>query len=220
MALANFDDSIVTLILQFACIDESSLLSIGLVNKKFNALLFRDKIFIEELQTRMLPACYLADSRQYYVFIDKKEWKFETLVDLLVLSPVTTSLIFCNSYLSAMKLKNNLLTRDYAVGVVCASMEVTEQERTIRSFRIGNFHHLICSQIDPCDIHVAQLGVIINYDIPRRYRNYIRNIGRRSRYQRVTAISFVLPDKLSLLEKYGKLFGAKIEELPMNLAEI
>jgi len=63
--------------------------------------------------------------------------------------------------------------------------------------------------------------LVINYDLPISREKYIHRIGRSGRFGRKgVAINFVTPAEAKSLNEIEKFYNTKIDELPMDLAEI
>lgn len=53
--------------------------------------------------------------RQFYIFIQKEEWKFETLCDLYEAVNITQAVIFCNTKRKAEDLTRQMTQRQFTV---------------------------------------------------------------------------------------------------------
>ena len=70
-------------------------------------------------------------------------------------------------------------------------------------------------------IDVQQVGLVINYELPKLETQYIHRIGRAGRFGRKgTAINFVLPNESEKLKSLEKHYNTQIDELPYNLDEL
>jgi superfamily II DNA/RNA helicase len=70
----------------------------------------------------------------------------------------------------------------------------------------------LCAGID-----VAQVSLVINYDLPTNRENYIHRIGRSGRFGRKgVAINFVKSDDVNVLRDIEQYYATQIDEMPMN----
>lgn len=70
-------------------------------------------------------------------------------------------------------------------------------------------------------IDVQTVNLVINYDIPYSLEQYIHRIGRTGRLGKVgVAINFVTEGNATTLSLIQKEYGSKMEELPLDLANI
>ena len=82
----------------------------------------------------------LEGMRQYYIAVEREEWKLDTLCDLLddVLEPTTPRMVFCNIRRNVLWLAERKAERDYQ-SILCMHGDETQQERTAvwREFQNG-----------------------------------------------------------------------------------
>jgi len=70
-------------------------------------------------------------------------------------------------------------------------------------------------------IDVAQVSLVICYDLPNSRELYIHRIGRGGRFGRKgVAINFVKDDDVRILRDIEQYYSTQIDEMPMNIAEI
>jgi superfamily II DNA/RNA helicase len=63
--------------------------------------------------------------------------------------------------------------------------------------------------------------LVIDYDLPVSKEKYIHRIGRSGRFGRKgVAINFVCEDDVRALREIEKFYNTKIEEMPMDVAEL
>ena len=81
--------------------------------------------------------------------------------------------------------------------------------------------NLLCTDIIARGIDVQQVGIVINYDIPKYKETYIHRIGRSGRYGRKgVAINFVNNDELGAMRDIETFYRTYVEELPKNFNEL
>ncbi|CAA6670544.1 unnamed protein product [Spirodela intermedia] len=111
------------------------------MNKPVRILVKRDELTLEGI-------------KQFYVNVNKEEWKLETLCDLYETLAITQSVIFVNT---AARLTGN---SDPVVS--------------------GAHHHRSPCPWDRC----PAVSLVINYDLPTQPENYLHRIGRSGRFGR------------------------------------
>ena len=114
--------------------------------------------------------------KQFYVFVDKEEWKYETLCDLYETLSITQAVIFCNTRRKVDWLTEKMRSRDFAVSSSHGDMEQTERDLIMRHFRSGESRVLITTDMLSRGIDVQQVSLVINYDIPTNRENYIHRL--------------------------------------------
>lgn len=158
--------------------------------------------------------------KQFYVNVERNEFKFDTLGDLYDLISVAQSIIYCNSKKMVNELTYNLTSKNYTVSSIHSDMTQEERSRIVKEFRNGESRILISTDLLSRGIDVQQVSVVINYDVPSSIDNYIHRIGRSGRFGRkgvaINLITFTDISKLHEIEKY---YSTIIEELPETFME-
>ncbi|XP_002129439.2 eukaryotic initiation factor 4A-I [Ciona intestinalis] len=159
--------------------------------------------------------------QQFYVFVEKEEWKLDTLCDLYETLTITQAVIFSNTRRKVDWLTEELQRRDFTVSALHGDMDQGDREVIMREFRSGSSRVLITTDLLARGIDVQQVSLVINYDLPSNRENYIHRIGRGGRFGRKgVAINFVTDDDKRTLKDIEKFYNTKIEEMPMNVADL
>ncbi|KAE9553314.1 hypothetical protein FO519_003480 [Halicephalobus sp. NKZ332] len=158
--------------------------------------------------------------RQFYIMIEKEEWKFETLCDLYDTVNITQAVIFCNTRKKVEELAQNMEARKFTVSYMHGEMEQQERDLIMREFRSGSSRVLITTDLLARGIDVQQVSVVINYDLPGNRENYIHRIGRSGRFGRKgVAINFVTNADERALKDLETYYNTQIEEMPSTIAD-
>lgn len=159
--------------------------------------------------------------KQYYVNVDKEDWKFDTLCDLYDSLTITQCVIFCNTKRKVDWLSSKLLQSNFSVVSMHGDMRQEDRDKIMSDFRSGHSRVLISTDVWARGIDVQQVSLVINYDLPEIMENYIHRIGRSGRFGRKgCAINFVTRDDFSQLKNIEKFYRIKIKPMPANLDEL
>lgn len=163
----------------------------------------------------------LAGIKQFSVNVEVEEYKLETLIELYGSINIGQSMIYVNTKQKANFLQENLFNEKFVIGVIHSDMSSTERSDVIKLFRSGKLRILISTDLLARGIDVQQVSIVINYDIPNNYENYLHRIGRGGRYgKRGTAINFLtIKDKQKIADIQNN-YNIVIEPLPKNYEEI
>ena len=159
--------------------------------------------------------------KQYYVPLDKDEWKLEVLCDIYEGLSIKQALIYCNTRERAEWLYTNMTKRDFTVSLIHGDMDAQARGDRMLEFRKGATRVMISTDLLSRGIDVQQVSSVINYDIPSltSKETYIHRIGRSGRFGRKgVAISLVTPTEYRNLKQISEIYQFVIEELPSNLA--
>ncbi|CAG7889764.1 unnamed protein product [Brassica rapa] len=159
--------------------------------------------------------------KQFFVAVEKEEWKFDTLCDLYDTLTITQAVIFCNTKRKVDWLSEKMRTNNFTVSSMHGDMPQKERDEIMNQFRSGDSRVLITTDVWARGIDVQQVSLVINYDLPNNRELYIHRIGRSGRFGRKgVAINFVKSDDIKILRDIEQYYSTQIDEMPMNVADL
>jgi len=159
--------------------------------------------------------------RQFYISVEREEWKLDTLCDLYETLTITQAVIFSNTRRKVDWLTEKMHERDFTVSAMHGDMDQKERDVIMREFRSGSSRVLITTDLLARGIDVQQVSLVINYDLPTNRENYIHRIGRGGRFGRKgVAINFITEEDKRALQDIEKFYNTQIDEMPMNVADL
>jgi translation initiation factor 4A len=160
--------------------------------------------------------------RQFYINVEKEEWKLDTLIDLYDTLNITQAVIFCNTRKKVTWLTEQLKAQNFTVSSTHGLIEQKERDIILKEFRSGSSRVLITTDLLARGIDVHQVSLVINYDIPKQnYEKYIHRIGRSGRFGRKgVAINFVTNEDFHILKEIERFYATQIEEMPAHIADL
>lgn len=158
--------------------------------------------------------------KQFYVNVERMEYKFDTLCDLYNMISVSQSIIYCNSKKLVDELSFKLRAKEFTVASIHSEMSQDERNDVVRRFRSGESRILLSTDLLSRGIDVQQVSIVINFDIPYSIDNYIHRIGRSGRFGRKgVAINLITYSDIRKLHDIEKYYSTQIEELPENFTQ-
>lgn len=158
--------------------------------------------------------------KQYYIAIQNDNMKFETLKDLFSCISVSQCIIYCNSVNRVTELYRAMIDDGFSVSYIHSSMNSVERGIEFTKFRNGGYRVLISSNVTARGIDIQQVGIVINFDIPKCQHTYLHRIGRSGRWGRKgMAINFVTRRDIHSIKKIESFYSISMEELPNNFTE-
>eukprot|EP00500_Bicosoecida_sp_ms1_P001877 CAMPEP_0203809774 /NCGR_PEP_ID=MMETSP0115-20131106/2516_1 /ASSEMBLY_ACC=CAM_ASM_000227 /TAXON_ID=33651 /ORGANISM="Bicosoecid sp, Strain ms1" /LENGTH=421 /DNA_ID=CAMNT_0050718533 /DNA_START=92 /DNA_END=1357 /DNA_ORIENTATION=+ len=159
--------------------------------------------------------------KQFYVAVDREDWKLDTLCDLYETLTITQAIIYCNTRRKVDWLTEKMTSRDFTVSATHGDMDQRERELIMKEFRSGSSRVLITTDLLARGIDVQQVSLVINYDLPTNRENYIHRIGRSGRFGRKgVAINFVTAGDVRYMKDIEQFYNTQIDEMPMNVADL
>jgi translation initiation factor 4A len=158
---------------------------------------------------------------QYYVPLQKEEWKFDALCDIYKQLNVNQALIYCNKRQRAEWLAEKMTAEGFPLSCIHGEMDVEERRNRMQAFRSGTVRVLISTDLLARGIDVQQVSLVINYELPAQRENYIHRIGRSGRYGRKgTAINLICTDEMNAMKDIESHYQTIIKDLPDDLANL
>jgi ATP-dependent RNA helicase len=159
--------------------------------------------------------------KQFFVAVEREEWKFDTLCDLYDTLTITQAVIFCNTKRKVDWLTEKMRSNNFTVSSMHGDMPQKERDAIMAEFRAGETRVLITTDVWARGLDVQQVSLVINYDLPNNRELYIHRIGRSGRFGRKgVAINFVKSDDIKILRDIEQYYSTQIDEMPMNVADL
>ncbi|KAH9706979.1 eukaryotic initiation factor 4A-III-like [Citrus sinensis] len=177
--------------------------------------------------------------KQFFVAVEREEWKFDTLCDLYDTLTITQAVIFCNTKRKVDWLTEKMRGYNFTVSSMHGDMPQKERDAIMGEFRSGTTRVLITTDVWARGLDVS---LVINYDLPNNRELYIHRIGRSGRFGRKVlffffffkkkkiividigitqlSINFVKNDDIKILRDIEQYYSTQIDEMPMNVADL
>jgi superfamily II DNA/RNA helicase len=159
--------------------------------------------------------------KQFFVPLDKEEWKFEVLCDIYSQLHINQAMIFCNKQARADWLAMKMKDAKFTLECLHGGMSAEERKQKMDDFRSGSCRVLITTDLTARGIDVQQVGTVINFDLPTDKSNYIHRIGRSGRFGRKgLTINLVGPNEQKMKKEIEAYWSTNWEPLPNDLSSI
>ncbi len=140
---------------------------------------------------------------------EKRRW----LDNLLLVEQPESCIIFCNTRMTVDRVHNFLILKGYSSKALHGDIPQNQRLRTMEQFKHGDFSLLVATDVAARGIHVDDLALVINYDVPVEKDSYVHRIGRTGRAGNVgKAITLVTGDDIISLYEIEEHIGALISE--------
>ena len=153
--------------------------------------------------------------KQYFIAINDDREKYLTLKDLYQHISLSQCIIYSNSVKRVIDLYEAMKEDGFPVCCLHSNMEKHERENVFKEFRKGSSRVLISSNVTSRGIDIQQVGVVINFDLPKDIHNYLHRIGRSGRWGRKgTGINFITRRDIQKMKEIEQYYSTQIQELP------
>jgi translation initiation factor 4A len=171
----------------------------------------------------LLPAdeVTLDGIKQYFVSLEREDWKLPVLLDLYQQIAVNQALIYVNKRQKAEWLAKQLAAQGFTLEYIHGEMDVAQRKKRMEDFRSGVVRVLISTDLLARGIDVQQVSMVINYEMPIQRENYVHRIGRSGRYgKKGVAINLVYGDEINAMKEIESHYTTTIAELPEDLSSL
>jgi ATP-dependent RNA helicase RhlB len=121
------------------------------------------------------------------------------------------ALIFTNMRHSASRLARDLQLNGFRSQHLTGDLPQNRRLSIIKDFKDGKFAFLVATDVAARGLHIDDLKMVINYDIPQDCENYVHRIGRTARAGNTgKAITFASEGTADHLEAIESFIGMKI----------
>jgi ATP-dependent RNA helicase RhlB len=114
----------------------------------------------------------------YHVSLEEK---MITLLGVLKKYQPRNAVFFVNTKQSAIKLANRLKANGYAADFLIGDMPQTLRLKVIENFKDGKLSWLVATDVAARGLHIEDLDLVVNYDLPLEAETYVHRIGRTAR---------------------------------------
>lgn len=146
--------------------------------------------------------------------------KYRTLKNIIYTENPETVMIFCNTRERVMRLYNKMREDKFLVGQLHGDMSQDKRIFIIKDFKNNKFNILVSTDVAARGIHIDDISLVLNYDVPHDKENYIHRIGRTGRKdsfgKAVTIVSSIDKKYLEEIEDYVNYKIEEIEDIDYN----
>jgi ATP-dependent RNA helicase RhlB len=107
--------------------------------------------------------------------------KLKLLLGLLKKHDPKNVLIFTNTKQGAVRVAACLAGNGYECDYIIGDLPQKKRIKIIDNIKAGKLRYLVATDVAARGLHIDDLNMVINYDIPEDYENYVHRIGRTAR---------------------------------------
>jgi len=142
--------------------------------------------------------------------VSKRE-KFSLLLGILEREKPESVLIFTNTKRRAEEVSRRLEFNGYPSTFIIGDLQQKKRLAIINGMKQGEVKYLVATDVAARGLHISDLPLVINYDIPEDYENYVHRIGRTARAGKSgKAISIACEEFVYGLPAIEEFIGMKI----------
>ncbi|XP_028966897.1 probable ATP-dependent RNA helicase DDX46 [Galendromus occidentalis] len=155
------------------------------------------RILIKPIEILVGGRSVVCKEVEQYVLIVSEEDKFLKLLEVLgKYGAQGSAIIFVDKQEHADALLKDLMTASYNCSVLHGGIDQFDRDSTIVDFKNGKFNVLVATSVAARGLDVKQLILVVNYDCPNHYEDYVHRCGRTGRAgNKGFAYTFITPEQ-------------------------
>lgn len=166
------------------------------------------------VRVMVTPSATTADGVTQAVHHTSHDAKADLLLSLLG-ADKDTALVFTRTKHRADRLGRMLGSAGHKVAVLHGDRSLSQRRAALEGFKRGTFRVLVATDIAARGIDVANIGHVINFDLPNCPEDYVHRIGRTARMKTTgRATSFVTGEDHQQLRDIERLLGHAVPLAP------
>ncbi|MFO0779105.1 MAG: DEAD/DEAH box helicase [Nitrospira sp.] len=172
------------------------------------------------VRVMVAPSATTADGVTQAVHHTSHADKSDLLLSLLG-ADKDTALVFTRTKHRADRVGRMLDRAGHRVAVLHGDRSLSQRRAALEGFRRGAFRVLVATDIAARGIDVANIGHVINFDLPNVPEDYVHRIGRTARMKTTgRATSFVTSEDTQQLRAIERLLGQAVPVVPGSGAPV
>ena len=146
------------------------------------------------------------------VFIVTSDQKFTILCHLLDQYAGQRVLIFGNRRVSTDHLAEKLRRQGYPCELLSGEVSQSHRMAVLDRFRDGSVKIVVATDVAGRGLHIADIGLVVNFELPYEAEDYVHRIGRTGRAGKVgTSVSFADEDESFIIPDIEQYIGEELK---------
>ena len=140
-----------------------------------------------------------------------QELKSALFLALLARGDMQEALVFTRTKHRADRLMKYLVARGITAERIHGNRSQPQRTQALAGFKSGKYRVLVATDIAARGIDIAELGHVVNFDVPMMPEDYIHRVGRTGRADAVgDAFTFVAPEEEAGLRQIERELGKRL----------
>jgi ATP-dependent RNA helicase RhlE len=162
------------------------------------------------VRVEVTPESSVVDTIEQHLYFVEKPQKSQLLVDILQKRRKSV-LVFSRTKHGADKIAKVLNRQGIGCEAIHGNKTQGARQRALTNFKAGKTNVIIATDIAARGIDIANLEMVINYDLPDVAETYVHRIGRTGRAGNGgTALTFCSQEEYAIVKDIQKLTGRKL----------
>ena len=149
---------------------------------------------------------------QEKTYCEKTE-KNNILLRLLSKNKFERAMIFCNTKIKSRNISDFLKKNEYNSKSLNSDLDQKERLNHLNLFKDGKIKILVATDVAARGLHIEQVDLIVNYDVPTRDEFYVHRIGRTGRTNDAGySLTLICPEDVERFEGIEKKYELNVTQ--------
>lgn len=136
--------------------------------------------------------------------------------ELLKGKDLNSVIVFCSTRKAVGVLERKLSKQGLSCAAISSDLDQDEREQIMLDFRNRKITVLVATDLVSRGIDIANIELVVNYDIPNDAEDYVHRIGRTARADTDgMAITLISPDEQHKFRRIEQLIEKEVRKLPL-----
>jgi len=150
---------------------------------------------------------------QEKLFCSKSD-KNNIMLKLLTERKFQKIVIFCNTKIKCELIAKFLFDNDFRVRAISSNLDQNQRLKHLDLFKSDRLQVLVATDIAARGIHINDVDLVLNYDVPTRSEFYVHRIGRTGRTDKKGhSITFICPEDVERFANIESLFKLDAKDI-------
>jgi ATP-dependent RNA helicase RhlE len=169
-------------------------------------------ILYKPVKVEVTPVASAVDAIEQQLYFVEKSQKNDLLITILRKEPDKSVLVFSRTKYGADRIARTLNRKGIGCEAIHSNKSQGARQRALTNFKSRKTRVIIATDIAARGIDIANLEMVINYDLPDVAETYVHRIGRTGRAGNTgIALSFCLQEEHTMIKDIQKLTGKKLD---------
>ena len=163
------------------------------------------------VRVEVTPVASVVDTIEQRLYLVEKSQKSDLLATILSKEPDKSALVFSRTKHGADKIARVLNKKGIGCEAIHGNKAQAARQRALSNFKSGKTRVIIATDIAARGIDIANLEMVINYDLPDVAETYVHRIGRTGRAGNSgIALTFCMQEERTMVKDIQELTGKKL----------
>ncbi|MCI6160957.1 MAG: DEAD/DEAH box helicase, partial [Prevotella sp.] len=167
-------------------------------------------------RVEVAPVSSVVDTVEQRLYLVEKNKKVNLLISILGSDRDKTALVFSRTKHGADKIARKLVAKGIFCEAIHGNKSQNARQRALSNFKTKKTRVIIATDIAARGIDIANLQLVINYDLPDVAETYVHRIGRTGRAGNSgVALTFCSQEEFPMVKDIQKLTGRKLDRVQL-----